>query len=50
MVLATDDTDNVDGFHLPLGNDCAVRNKKSYKAWLHHEGTGLFVMMPPTGG
>ena len=37
-------------FHLPCWEMTDSVRNQSYKAWLHHEGTGLFVMMPPTGG
>ena len=37
-------------FHLPCWEMTHSVRNQSYKAWLHHEGTGLFVMMPPTGG
>ena len=36
--------------HLPCWEMTDSVRNKSYKAWLHHEGTGLFVMMPLTGG
>ena len=37
-------------FHLPCWEMTDSVRNQSYKAWLHHEGIGLFVMMPPTGG
>lgn len=35
-------------FHLPCW-DVVDMIHDMYKAWLHPDGTGLFVMMPPTG-
>ena len=34
-------------FHLPCWDITEFR--QTYKAWLHPDGSGLFVMMPPTG-